>query len=411
MAGRRKKIKGRWLYVPKGVHVVKNGAYYRVIGEDGKERYFPTESEESLKLASALAARLQREKREYGQRFGTLSDSEKRAVELWRAYREDCLRKACAYKTIEEVMTLALDMVRPASITIPFPELANDYLRAMEAKNISKEHLRKRADLVRRFSAHFHDKRAGNITPDDVRDYLATLKGRDGKKAAPRTIQDNLVALGHIFKHGVKHGKIENNPVDAIDKPQVRAESEPETITPETAEKILAYMVRPKGQKDMSGLNGLVLAMFCGVRPAELARMRYADLFPAGRPEAYLSRAITKTSIDRRVRLRGNVIAWLDFTKKRGFYGGPDDYILPGDTEKQRCERYTWILKKLKKNAGVQIPHDALRHTAATMICALDGMAETAEELGHDVRTLQRYYRHAVPREEALAFFNIMPPT
>lgn len=410
MANRRKKINGKWIYLPKGVHVVKNGAYFRVRDEEGKERYFPTDDEESLKQASALAASQQREKREYGQRFGTLSDEEKRAVELWRAYRKECWREGCKCESIGEVMARAIAMVRPRAISIPFPELATDYLRAMAEKNLSDEHLRKRSAMVKRFCGHFQNMRAGNITPDDVRAYLATLKGRDGKKASPRTIQDNMVALGHIFKHGVKLGRVEKNPVAALDKPQVRAEREPATITTEDAKKILDYLTSRDGAKDLSGLCGLVLAMFCGVRPAELARMRFADLFPAGREEAYLSRAITKTSVDRRARLRANVVAWLDFAKALGLYGAPDAFILQGGTEKQRCEKYTGLLRRIQKKAGVVIPHDALRHTAATMMCALDGMAETAEELGHDVRTLQRYYRHAVPREEAMAFFSIFPP-
>ncbi len=56
------------------------------------------------------------------------------------------------------------------------------------------------------------------------------------------------------------------------------------------------------------------------------------------------------------------------------------------------------------------IPRDSLRHTAATMIAALEGMGEAAEELGNDIRTLGKHYRHSVPREDAKAFFSILPP-
>ena len=44
------------------------------------------------------------------------------------------------------------------------------------------------------------------------------------------------------------------------------------------------------------------------------------------------------------------------------------------------------------------------------MICALDGMADAAEELGNDKKTLQKHYRHAVHREDTESFFSIMPP-
>ena len=418
MAQKREKIDGVTVYLPTGVGVEhkkrSNGEEYCRIAvrrkEDNKTKrtYFPY-TLEGAKDAKALAETIRKEKKEYGQKFGALTDAEKRAIDLWRAYRDECQREACNPVPIEEVMRRALEAVRPQSVTIPFPELANEYLKEMEAKNVSPEHLRKRGDKVRRFSEYFGNQRAGNITPDDVRRFLGTVPGRNGNEPTARTMQDYMTALSHIFKMGVKLGRIDKNPVEALEKPKVRP-SEPETITKETAEKILAFMVSNKGKKNIEGLPGLLLSMFCGIRPAELARMKYADIFTAGRNEAYLSRSITKTSVDRRAKIRENLIAWLDYTKKNGVQGAPGDYILPGGTEKQRSDNYTGLLKKIKKNAGVQIPHNALRHTAATMICALDGMADAAEELGHDVRTLQRHYRHSVPREEALAFFNILPP-
>jgi integrase len=217
-----------------------------------------------------------------------------------------------------------------------------------------------------------------------------------------------MVCLSHIYSYGVKRGIVAKNPLEAMDKPKVKSETEPETITTGEAEQILQYACRDTSCQDL--LPGVVLALFCGIRPAELARLRYKDLFPGGRHEVYLSRTITKTNRDRIAKIRPNVIAWLEYSKTTGRQCAPDDFILPGENEKQRGEKYTRTLKRLADGAGVRIPKDAFRHTAATMICALDGMAEAAEELGNDIKTLQKHYRHAVHREESESFYRILPP-
>lgn len=410
MANKRKKIGGKWLVLPTGMQYAKGKNLYVVTAFDGgkrKEHYFPT-TDDGYKEAKALAQSIRREKKEYGQKFGALTDAEKRAVDLWRAYRKECQKAASPFLPIEEVMQKGLDIVRPESITPLFPELASEYLRMMEGKELSPEHVRKRADKVRRFSEYWKDTRAGNITPEGVQVFLDTIQGKNGGKPAPRTIQDYMVCISHIFRFGVKRGIVKKNPLDAMDKPQVKPEGEPETITAEDAQRILDYACRNK--TCLPYLPALLLAIFCGIRPAEIARLKYKDLFPGGRAEVYLSRAITKTSVDRIAKIRPNVAAWLEYAKAGGASCAPDDYILPGVDEKKRNEKYTRTLKRLAAGAGVRIPKDAFRHTAATMICALDGMANAAEELGNDIKTLQKHYRHAVNREDAEDFFCIMPP-
>lgn len=412
MKNKKKKILQKWENLPEGVTVKNNNGkmYYRVRRyENGKEKstFYPLTSE-GLSDAKKHAERMRRERVHYGNDFGSISDDEKRALDLWRAYVKACQKEACRYLPCSEVMQIALEQVRPQSITPLFPAMANDFLQMMERKEVSKEHLRKTADKVRRFSEYWKDTRAGNITPEQVQAFLDTLTGRGGGKPTSRTVQDYMVCISHIFSYGVKRGIVAKNPLDAMDKPQVKNETEPETITTGEAVKILEYACRDTRCRAL--LPGVVLALFCGIRPAEIGRLQYKDLFPGGRAEVYLSRAITKTSVDRIAKIRPNVAAWLEYAKAGGISCAPDDYILPGVDEKKRNEKYTRTLKRLAAGAGVRIPKDAFRHTAATMICALDGMADAAEELGNDIKTLQKHYRHAVHREDAEAFFCIMPP-
>lgn len=410
MPQKRRKIEGKWVFLPEGVTLEKLRGKQKIVvyrEADGKTKreYFPA-TLEAVKEAAALAASIRREKQTYGQRFGAITDEEKRAIDLWRAYREECEREGCMWEPISDVMRKAIELVRPQTVTPLFPEVSREWLLAMGKKNISPEHLRKRADKERRLATYFDGVRIGNISPDDIQAFLDTLEGREGKEATPRTIQDYMGCIGHIFGYAVKRGIVSKNPIKAMDKPRVKPDKEPETLPPDDVRRVMEYAAKEKRCKLY--LPGLVLAMFCGVRPAELARLRHVDLFPGGRPEVYLSRAITKTQFDRRAKLRDNVLAWLRYSLPPS--AAPDDFVLPGDTEERRCARYTKLLKRLAEGAGVIIPRDALRHTAATMIAALEGMGEAAEELGNDVRTLARHYRHSVPREDADAFFSILPP-
>ncbi|MBE6418904.1 MAG: hypothetical protein E7031_02110 [Akkermansiaceae bacterium] len=413
MGEKRKKIAGlKWDKLPTGVTREKKRKKYVILAQwtengERKRKTFP-DTEDGVKAAKELIASRKKELNDYGQKFGAISDDEKRALDLWRDYVKACQKEACRYLPCSEVMQIALEQVRPQSITPLFPAMANEYLRSKENENLDKEHLRKIAGKVRRFSEYFADDRAGNITPERVQTFLDTLTGRAGGKPAPRTVQDYMVCLSELFSYGVKRDIVKKNPLDAMDKPQVKSETEPETITTEDTQKILAFACSYTACQPY--LPALLLALFCGVRPAELGRMKYKDLFPGGRAEAYLSRAITKTNVDRIAKIRPNLAAWLNYTAKSGLHGAPDDFILPGETEKKRSENYTRHLKRVATGAGVTIPRDALRHTAATMICALDGMADAAEELGNDIKTLQKHYRHAVTKDEAFAFFSIMPP-
>lgn len=404
MKARRVKIEGKWERVPEGVHVMNSKNYLRVRTPE-KWEHFPQTSE-GLKAASALATSIRKEKQTYGQKFGAITDDEKRSIDLWRAYRAECEREGCQWVKMSDVMREAVERVRPQSLTPFFPDVSREWLMAKGKKNISREHLRKRGDKERRLATYFSRARIGDINPDEIQAFLDTLKGRDGNAPTPRTIQDYMVCLGDIFSYAVKRGIVKVNPIKAMDKPRVSPDKDPETLNPDEVRRVMEYAA--KGTRCKPYLPGLVMAMFCGVRPAELARMRHVDLFPGGRNEAYLSRTITKTDFARRAKLRENVIAWLHYAGVPS--GEPSEYILPGDTEERRRDRYTALLKRLAKGAGVTIPRDSLRHTAATMIAALEGMGEAAEELGNDVRTLGKHYRHSVPREEAEAFFSILPP-
>ena len=409
MANKRKEINDKYVTFPKGVSSALVKGTKRIVvrwgGEKGKYKYkyFPY-SEEGLAAALALNESKRREKEEQGARFGNLSTDEKQAVEIWRAYRDECMRAYCHPLPMVDVIKKALDLVRLESISPLFHEILREYVKAEERKGIGQDHLRKINQRVRIIGECWGDLRICHITPRMVEDFLDGLRGRDGRGVcSPATRRGYMVLLGAIFKHAVKRGCLAENPIEALEKPLVKT-TEPEVLTVEECRAVMRYAL----EKELAYLPALALALFCGVRPAEVARVRYRDIYPGGRDEIFLSRKITKTNFDRRTQLR-NAAGWLGHAEAQGVNMEPGEYVVPGDTENRRVERLPKLLQRIAVGAGVQIPRDSLRHTAGTMLAALVGTAAAAEELGNDARTLAKHYRRAVTREEAKAFFEITP--
>lgn len=413
MAQSRKQIEGTWVYFPTGVSLERKRGKLQIVEthyEDGKaKRKFYPATLAGLAEASAAAKARREEKKKYGAGFGNISEDEKMAIDLWRQYRSKCNNEGCGYIPMSEMVKRALDAYTQETITPYFKDVTQMWLDMMRRKNISSEHLRKRTQKVVRFNSWFGNVRISNITIEMFEKKLDGLVGRNGKEVSARTRQDYMGCLFHIFSFALKREIIAKNPFKAMEKPNVD-KPERETISVEDAVTILAWLIKNPTKTSKAYFVGVVLNLFCGVRPAELTRLKFGDLFTGGRNELYLSRTITKTHFDRRSVLRENVVSWLQYFQRIGIYGNPEEYIIRlGNTERNRGDNYSHFLIRVTEETGVKIPRDSLRHTAATMISALVGMGSAAEELGNDVRTLAKHYRHAVPRREALEFFSISP--
>lgn len=413
MAQTKRKIEHTWVYLPDGVSLEKKrDKSYIVVThyEDGKAKreYFPP-TLDGVKRATAVAQARKEEKKKYGAGFGNITVDEKMAIDLWRQYRDECNREGCKFIPMSEMVKRALSAYKKESITPYFSEVAQMWLEMMKKKNISPDHLRKRTHKVTRFNSWFDNVRISNITIEMIEAKLNGLLGKGGMDAAPRTRQDYMGCLQHIFSFALNREIITKNPLKAMEKPKVN-KPERATITVKHAVALLSWLIQQPTKTSHCYFVGFVLNLFCGVRPAELARLKFGDLFTGGRNELYLSRTLTKTDFDRRAILRENVISWLRYFKTIGIYGRPEEYLISmGDTEKKRGDNYGHFLARAAEETGVTIPRDSLRHTAATMISALVGMGTAAEELGNDVRTLVKHYRHSVTKREALEFFSISP--
>lgn len=141
----------------------------------------------------------------------------------------------------------------------------------------------------------------------------------------------------------------------------------------------------------------VVLAAFCGIRRAELLRLRWCDILPTG--YVLLSSSVTKTRKRRMVPIPPNAIAWLRLCQR----GGDPETVIPRDHARHIAEFY-------QKSGLASPPRNVLRHTAATMMLARgDAPHAVASALGNSVEILESHYKGLASPAEAAEYFSVIP--
>jgi integrase len=147
-------------------------------------------------------------------------------------------------------------------------------------------------------------------------------------------------------------------------------------------------------------LTGYVaMGMFCGLRRAELERLRW----PAVNLEektVVVDAAKSKTRQRRVVDISDNAVCWLRLDPACG----TEARMVPADFKER------W--QKVREKAGVKHwPNNALRHTFASMHYAQQQNEHLLQvQMGHEsARMLHRHYRALVTRAEAAQFWGLVP--
>lgn len=418
---RRVKIKNVNKYFPNGVTWEKctpTTSYpdgRRIIvnyEEEGKRKRktFPY-TEDGLKQASKFAETIRNEKKSYGVDFGIVSEDEKIAILEWRKYRDACMKEACEYKSMSEVVKEALKRIKEVSISPTMNQAAKIYLDDMKRRNNdeSTPHMTTVENRLRHITDALGEVRLCNITDVQITDFLGNLRHpQTGKLVKDTTRKQYLDLIKSVFKLVVKRGLMEEikNRARTIDVSKSKR-IEPETLSLDEVCKVFEYV--RDNPKEHRYIPVLAVGFFCGPRVAERCRLIYKDIFVGGRDVVYLSCTITKTNRDRNTYTNANFRAWMDFAREHGVKMEANSYLLPGDTEEKRKDAHNRLLKRIAEATGVAFPKNCIRHTAATNMCELQGFTSTANQLGHGEGMLASNYRIAITRDEATAYFNISP--
>ena len=408
-------IQGKRVTFPKGISLeTKNGVKKITVTwtEQGRIRKkFFDATLEGFEDAKALNATKKQELRRLGQDFGSISDDEKQALDLWRAYIKEAQMNGFKFSSAYEVMKRGIDGLNTS--TPDFRTLARLYFEKELMRKTDGE-MTEHTETVRQrlfniITPVLGCRPAHTISEGDVLDFLDGLKGQNGSKASLVTRTQYLNLLKSVFKFAVEQGSItkEYNPVANLKPAKKRKDAEPEILTVDEVKRIFAFV--KNNPKYHEFIPVLAVGFFCGARVEERAKLTYGDIYIGGRNEIFVAAAVAKNGDARYIYPADCVKSWMDFARAHGVSMNATDTLIPGDTLKQRKTAHSSFLKALATETGITLPKNCIRHTAASFMAESQGYTETANQLGHDIGMLLKHYRRAITKTEAGEFYNIRP--
>jgi len=239
-----------------------------------------------------------------------------------------------------------------------------------------------------RFAAKFPE--LTSVISDDVENWMSKFKSDSSR-------QTWLFRISTLFSFAVRHGYVEKNPCDRIDRITIDR-GEPAILTVKQSRQLLATC--PPRIKPY-----LILGMFAGIRPDEIQRMKWQDI----NLDTETVKVDGKTRRRRIVPLEPIAVELLkgctfpvDY-QWAGITRTSPDGVAPSPSTVRR-----WKRREGRRVLGGRWRPDILRHTAASYMLALHQDAgKIAFRLGNSPQILMTHYSNPVPLEDAKAFWTI----
>jgi len=270
-------------------------------------------------------------------------------------------------------------------------DLIGDFNKHLVTNNSRPRYIDGMMDTLLRLGNDLHDPMIGDCTTEAI---LIWLRNPNWSKA---TFRNRRRELSVFFNWCVRQGILTLNPVARIPSPKLD-ERKIEVLTVDQTRNLL------------NGLSGsdrayFAIAIFAGLRPAEIDRLTWADV-KIDRGHIDLRSESSKARARRLVTIQPCLKAWLDpealeFCREHF----PDAPI-------SRCDKNE-MMKRACHAAGLdRWPKNICRHSFGSYhLERWRNANETALQMGHSTTAmLYRHYREVVTPEEAEAFWSIFPP-
>lgn len=351
--------------------------------------------------------------KDHGEAVARKSELEIQAANLESAARpvvtrltpEQAAQAEAAFNTLDgkplmEAIRYYLDNYREPVRKITVKDGFAQFIKEREAANLrplSLKNLRaKTSELLRECG----DRILGDIGADTLRGMI--FKPTRGPKA-----KDNYRRAIHaFFRWAQTQGYAAENPAAKI-TPIKADRQEPAIMTPQEAE---ALLTAAAGFKEGTLVPYVAIALFAGLRPTELARMKWDRIDQKGKVIT-IGSDVAKMRSKRLVAMSGNLVAWLapyairrkpivgpnwrrdfDVVKEAAGWGGR-----AGEEEREAPKLREW-------------PQDIMRHTAITYHFAKSQHeGKTAIWAGNSPDIIQRHYKGLAKPAEARKFWRIKP--
>jgi len=283
-------------------------------------------------------------------------------------------------------------------------ELVKFYKEHMAARNVSVAkitELYEQAGVLAGLSVRQRDTRKNHlkqfgkvfntslqaIRASDIDAFLATIPNL-------KTRKNVRITICALFKFAQRKGFLPHGltEADKTEQPKIM----PKEATTISAQQISLML---ENCKDPLLKNFLLIGAFSGCRSSEIQRLKWGDL----RDDCIvLTPDITKTNRRRIAEIPENLRAWLQPVR-----GNPDSFVTYPESLDHKLYRRA---RRLCKNLEIEWVPNALRHTFVS--CHLElhrDPPRTAKTSGHSLAVLENSYLKLTPREEAEAWFDILP--
>jgi integrase len=265
-------------------------------------------------------------------------------------------------------------------------EAIAETMEAKRAENLRERYLGDLESYLNKFAAGRMEMFIDKIGVADVERWFAD------RGEALTTRKSNIGRLGSMFDVCFRRGYIRDNPIVRISSPKID-HGTPERFTADEAKTLLK-----EARQRPASLGYFVLALFAGIRPEELAALKWSAVDMKSKL-VRIEGEQSKVRHHRDVPLHDTCIAWLKTIEDRN----PDSPIAPPAVTLRRHRR------ALREKLG-KWPQDVLRHTAASFLVELHTKKElVAKWLGNSERTLDRNYLSQVRRDECKKFWALTP--
>lgn len=246
------------------------------------------------------------------------------------------------------------------------------------AANLRDDYIESLEHYLGRFEGGHQNVSVAELTHNAIETWVSQFE-------SPSSRQTWLNRISTLFAFCKQRGYIKENPCDAVAKVKVDAKT-PRILTP--PECVACWESAPTLCRPY-----IVLALYCGIRPAEVTRLEWSDISLENRL-VQISAAASKVRSRRMVDLPDIAIERLaDHPIKKG-------PVTPSDSTLRRFKR------KIRSIIGWW-QADVFRHTCASYMLAHMGDAgKVALQLGNSPKILLTHYNGLATKEAAERFFS-----
>lgn len=279
-----------------------------------------------------------------------------------------------------------------ASVTVRLA--AESLVRRAAADGQSQRHVQGISSVMSIFGRTYADKFVAEIKGDDIQAWLDAYRSKDGRPLSPVSYNSYRRYLGLFFSYCVRRGWISTNPSGQVSVRKVMTKV-PRLLSPQDLRTIFA--VTPLELKP-----AVALQAFCGLRVAEVARLRWSDVLitPEG---GYIQVGAdnAKTSRRRLTPMTPLLTSWICSLRKSGGF-----VFESGQGSVDTLHRAEIALRD--SLPGVEWGRNALRASALSYRLSLTkDAAATALEMGNSATVLLRDYRELTTPARAIEWFGV----